>query len=741
MWTYLTIRDGQRNEIITIHDLSSTESKSYTVPNTVLQYLQDHSLKQRLFVLQEDRGVVKDNKGLFVEGDHEFFVNVRIETNNQGASLTSKGEVGIGKQFFLGFMRNVFSGHKDNNSNFFSIMATEDGTVVRVHNDTFDWFSGSENKKTEWTGDMTSGYQCTLNSGQTVTLGYNIASTSLSLGDDFDSPSGTEVTSSKPVVVNSGSWSASPHSGKARDIGFDQIVPAEVIGDKYIFIKGQGIYGSNTAKGESVILIATEDNTVVEYESNGTTVHHTISKKGDYLRLGSEIYEQHGAITTLLPAIYLTSSKPIYAYQTISGAPDKSQTTGMSFIPPLKCSTGWKVTIPSAKELENPNTSTINAMIKGATRSKFVEINGVPLVDADYVSVGTSGWYTFSYEVTTNDNFLVENSNQDPVNVALYIVSGNIGAAGYFSGFGIRPILNPYIKLEGAVEACADNVDLVIQNPHHGWSYTWYQDDNPIVGETASSFTPSSSGLYYVDAAYGCDGETPKIYQSDKVFLSACLGTSSTLSGVEGTTIDFDVVLSESLSSDLSFDLILEPIVGEGAAIEGNDFQFAESLVHLVIPSGSIKKTIQIDLLDDATHEAPESFTVRIANNSLAKLSIASSVISIVDNDPVVLNLSDGSGATEASYCEGNSRELVLNITDGSPSLSLLCFVNSVERSDILFTAPTTENPYYSAVFPEMSAGTYQVQVKGTDAVPTTFESNVIQYHVKGKPRPLRIMF
>ena len=64
--------------------------------------------------------------------------------------------------------------------------------------------------------------------------------------ENLNGVNGTHITSDKPVAVTTGSWlggnpivSGLPSTG--RDIGTDQIVPINVIGNEYVLIKGEGI--------------------------------------------------------------------------------------------------------------------------------------------------------------------------------------------------------------------------------------------------------------------------------------------------------------------------------------------------------------------------------------------------------------------------------------------------------------------------------------------------------------------
>jgi len=69
---------------------------------------------------------------------------------------------------------------------------------------------------------------------------------------------GTLISSSKPIVVNTGSANGSFGTGNARDYGIDQIVDLSKVGKEYIFVKGNG---ENSY--ENVLIVVHEDNTEI----------------------------------------------------------------------------------------------------------------------------------------------------------------------------------------------------------------------------------------------------------------------------------------------------------------------------------------------------------------------------------------------------------------------------------------------------------------------------------------------
>ncbi|QZE15865.1 HYR domain-containing protein [Halosquirtibacter laminarini] len=650
------IRGGDGTVLKTIKGLSSSNSDIYKVPTLIYEFLKKESLSQPLFVKKNDRGKVLQNKGLILEGDHEFFVNLRIVTRAQGASLTSKGMIAAGTHFFAGFMRSVFSPYNNNNSHFISMIALENNTELTISDRDFNWFTRNQNSLDGWTNLGGNKYSRLFNKGETITLGYDASNYrgSYNYGDEFDAPNGTEIESTKPIVVNTGSWASSTYNDTRRDIGFDQIVPSNIVGSEYILVRGQGNVctdkrlnwkdrelGDKTKHGENVMVIATEANTEVKFYNNKGKpfkTHH-FDNKGDACFFDFEIYGRKK--TSLRQSVYFTSTKPVYVYQTMTGSSTAPQTNGMSFIPPLKCTSDYKVTIPLARAAEGEGRNKdqrLNTVIKGSTKSKSLRIRNssseVDPADITYYNIGgVDNWFAFSYNIDKNDDYVIENINMDPINVALYGESGNVGSAGYYSGFGTRPLTVPELAVDGAVESCGTNTRIVVANNQPGWRYRWYKNESVIAGAEDPSYTTTGSGFYAVEAILDCDGKASKTYPSDPIFLSPCLSVEASKSAQEGERLDVHVSLSESIPVDVSYDLELVTTTGEGSAQRTKDFQVIGTLTGLTIPANQTTKTISFDLIDDAMREPDETFAIRVTRCSVAKVNIGTCLVTIKDND------------------------------------------------------------------------------------------------------------
>uniref|UniRef100_UPI0035680548 IgGFc-binding protein n=1 Tax=Labilibaculum sp. TaxID=2060723 RepID=UPI0035680548 len=387
-----------------------------------------------------DLNTVLDTEGLIVSGSKKFFVNVQNVSTAQGDLLTSKGTTGLGTDFYSGHMYSQTGGYDDQNGHFIGVMATENNTNI-----TFS------NPRVIFTGQTSNTFTISLNKGQSVVIGISIVNL-LKQTSNLNDVNGTHITSNKPIAVSSGSMCASGYGNRnpGRDVGFDQLVPTDVVGDEYILIKGEGISGG-AQYNEKALVVATEDNTNIYL--NGSSTAETTLNQGEYYFTD---YTDFGTNKNL----YIRSDKNIFCYQTLSGA-NKKQTAGFCFIPPLKCTADKEVTIAYANKL---STLTVSPILKLVSQEgSTITINGSEVTSFNKSVAGNTYWETYDIPEATLANHLDSNGDYNfeivstgALNAMLAVESNNVGGGGYFSGFGDVPQIeqNPEIESEGL---CGDN--------------------------------------------------------------------------------------------------------------------------------------------------------------------------------------------------------------------------------------------------------------------------------------------
>ena len=339
-------------------------------------------------------GKVDRTEGLILTGDQAFYANVRHQTNLQGLSLSSKGQLALGTEFRSGHLvTNTQEAWRK--SHFISVMASEDNTVVSFQ----DLPEGVE---------FVNGYPdpVTLDKYESFVVGVNIG-VNKSLPNELQ---GSLIVSDKPIAVNTGSWLGGTVNG-GRDIGVDQIIPTNLIGSKYILVKGEAT--SNADLLERPIIVATEDNTAVYLR--GETTPFTTLNAGETAILDGNEYSGD--------ALLIETSKPAYLYQMTSA--NNVTAPGLNLVLPVAENAGnQEILIPSI-DLLGPGKLNIVAR-----NTATVEVNnntitgGVPVEgDADFLVYqieGLSGDVT----VTADESIIVTSTTG----------SGHIGAASYWSG-------------------------------------------------------------------------------------------------------------------------------------------------------------------------------------------------------------------------------------------------------------------------------------------------------------------
>lgn len=397
----VTIKDGS-GAVITTQSISNASSWTYTLGS---------GTATPLLVDEANLNTVQSDEGLIIEGPKPFFVNIRVLAGAQAGSLTSKGvKAALGKDFRAGFLFNN-DGDSYRKSNSIGIIATEDNTTVNI-------------------GDIRTGVilrgttqsSVVLNAGESYVISAFMDEAGST--ENVNGLNGAHITSDKNIAVSTATWLGGnaivggvPDVG--RDIGIDQIVPEESIGKEYVAIKGEGI------DNEKIIVVANEDGTEIAIDGNGNGVGTPVAtiNAGDYYVLDVNAYSANDNL-------FIQTSKEAYVYQSANGGDgatdDNERQVGLNFLPPIGCSGSKEVTLP---EVDFIGTAYINIIANTGTT---ITVNGTTLGAGDAVT-GTSDYVT--YKLTSGYTGDVNIVADDLVRVALVNLSGNIGAAGYFSGF------------------------------------------------------------------------------------------------------------------------------------------------------------------------------------------------------------------------------------------------------------------------------------------------------------------
>ena len=455
-------------------------------------------------VTNANTGVVLTNSGLRIiaPGGQKFYVNYRGRSGAQAGSLTSKGEKAKGLNFRWGGIPN-----RANNSNIttsLGMMATEDGTVVRVFG--FDPACKFRLQGVRGGLPLANLDAITLDKGESFVIEAAPAESTANV----DGWLGTSLTSNKPIVISNGGLNVGIRTGAgSRDVGIDQPVGVAALGREYVFVRGNGING-NSANGrigtEFPIIVATADGT--EVFAGG--VSQGFINNGDYMIIDGSNYTSNSPGASM----YVTTSKDAYAYQCLQGNPGRIQTIGMNFIAPVNC------LLPSLMD----EISDIDKIAGSATNISAITIIASRITDPSNIIVtqtigttstqitlptpifpdGTLDWQTFYIDGLEGE---IDISSTGNIAVGTFMALGNnAGLAGYFSGFDTIPVVEVEITNGGCYPMTS------LQEATGGFdAYQWYQDGVAIPGETnrelllidASTNKDLGLGDFYVEVTKG----------------------------------------------------------------------------------------------------------------------------------------------------------------------------------------------------------------------------------------------
>ena len=508
---------------------------------------------------------VRVDKGYIIQAvESEIYVALRTLGGNglQAGALVSKGGAALGNQFRAG----MYTSYRPSTApltfvSFISVMGTEAGTILTINNinENVDLVDVDEGALGSNAFNQLNDIIVNLNRGDTYTLAVEASSggdvpdlLQYDPGHTYNSDGliGARITSTKPVVVNSGSMTGAFTEGgnSLKDYGFDQLVDQSKVGTKYIFKKGDGVNIT-----ENVLLVATTDNTSITI--NGTPVT-TATRGARYLKsLSISAFEGDGITgnpfltTTTITAgeyfliegdkydgngnMYVETSQPVYAFQGIS--PNGGQQVGLFFAPPLKCSSLGDVNnIPEIEKIgAQVLTGKLNIISRiGAvititddnnTNQPIGALNVATVVGPSAVT-GNVNYVTYTITGLLGNVSVFSN---DELYVNYFNVSGQAASGGFYSGFSSPPEKPTEINDGSVFGYCAPNLSLQAGNMDNFTSFEWMLDPGngytKIVGyDNQLTVSTTIAGNYKIRGYISCPGEPTEFLDSDFVSVVLC---------------------------------------------------------------------------------------------------------------------------------------------------------------------------------------------------------------------------
>lgn len=517
-------------------------SETITVPaNSQVKY--EGPTNQNFIDLIENRPANTTlDKGILITSDQDISVYYDVITNNNNPDkFTLKGDNALGTDFFVpsqdGFDNHHFSTNPARER--IDIVATQDNTQITVipSDDVIGHAKGET-------------ITITLNRGQT----YSIVATQAG-ESHLRHLGGTSISSSAPIAVtiSDDSIERTEKAGHWDLIG-DQLIPTDVIGTEYIAMNTT--FGEGIKSDQKVYILATEDNTFVQV-NNDPNKERTLAR-GELYSISIEGSN----------AAYITSDKPIYAYQ-VTGVPPSgnNQATngtelGSAILPAISCTGSTSVSFTRVLT----DRFWVQLMTKESNIGEFsitgTDNNNNPASDylpqaSDWVKVagsdanGNEPWFTAVVRMSKIDDTLQGIATNTPYTISnsgglfhMSILDENNASMsfGYFSAYSSLRIKGPGIFCESDGE-----ITLSTQEPMN--SYTWYHAIDEFHHEEIASGVQEvqieEPGKYWLTATSTID---PQCELTDTVEIVS-VTPEFTLQGdtllCPGTPIEFEVIAED----------------------------------------------------------------------------------------------------------------------------------------------------------------------------------------------------
>ncbi|WP_281323664.1 gliding motility-associated C-terminal domain-containing protein [Flavobacterium sp. IMCC34518] len=439
------------------------------------------------------------------------------------ASLASYGNEAIGSSFRVGYYRSDFTGlyayaptgfPAATAAPVYSVMAIDNNTVVSINGTVL----------------------VTLNAGQCYL---------------FQTAIGSLISSTKPVVMNSGQWRDTPTG--CGDSVLNEIPPVRVLGTNYLVVRGSGTTrgtSTNLNFPEQTVFIATEDNTRVTVNTVDTA--GTITATNNYLLPTAGSYQSifHGIDGVKYSASIISADKKIIVY---SGTAQSCE-VDMACVAPISPCTG-SYSVETIKFLKYDNTTNLKyfgyVLVNDASAPVFINgVNLETLTSNSRYQIGSSGYYIMRFTNTQlgDPTNLVFTSS---VRMSLSMVQseGGFSMASYLSSYNDNATQQfaPTINGSGCVSALTAEPGLE--------PYQWYLNDVLIPGATNQTYVPTETGSYSVAGTKECGlsvASTPVVINCipiDAVNDGSALNPFATV--ISGTTLATSVKANDFINGVL----------------------------------------------------------------------------------------------------------------------------------------------------------------------------------------------
>ncbi len=430
-----------------------------------------------------------NNKGIQILSDQKITAYYEVANGVNPDKFTLKGPNALGREFYVpsqNLYRNKPLNPKATEK--VDIVATEDKTTVIII-PTADIVGHKANVP----------FTIILNKGQTFCLeNRNDTNRKSSLA-------GTYLSSDKYIAVtisDDSVWEEynlyGNHAGPYDLIG-DQLIPTSLIGTEYIGINTS----TDTRTINKVFVLATQDNTFITVNNDATLVKGPY-KKGEQIDL--DITDN---------AIYISSNRPVVAYQLASFWNTSGNEIGSAVLPSVNCTGSQTVSFVRSftkkfyaqlmtqgksirsfvfKDQAGNTLTNLSGVIFDQNGNSYSDLNSIPWTKVKGTDGGSSDdtWYTavVSLSITTSVPYTIAN-NDGLFHMSILDENQGSTSYGYFSSYG-------ELRIEGPTQECQGSV-VVLSTSEPMKSYNWFSEHTGnVVQSTDAQYAITQSGKYWV---------------------------------------------------------------------------------------------------------------------------------------------------------------------------------------------------------------------------------------------------
>ena len=470
----VTITKSDNTPIVVLNNITVNNPVSYRFDGDafgVLRNTVNTTYTDRGIIINATEPVLVNLRNIATDAT-QLWLQLGTSTIKGNASLVSFGKEGLGVEFRLGYYRTSVAGLFDG-APVYSVMATENNTVVNL--------------------PTAPALSVTLQKGESRL---------------FKAPIGSLLTADKPVVMNTGSWGDQPQvcGGNGEDGTVDQIAPVNVLGTKYLVVRGRGASATTSQQNlfygpEQTTFVTTQDQTTFSIQHFNAAGALISSTPTTVLNAAGSVYTfYHGDGQNQYSSSLVVADKPIIVY---SGTAVGCETDISTVLPIGGCAGFTNVQTKKFINYTNQGldyfgftiieSPTANVMLNGVNIMTFAGVTRTTLTNSGFDMIRFT-----RTQINDPENIILSSSM--PLTTSIVQQQDNISSmSAFFSAFGAAA-LAPVIAQTN--EDCT--ITLEAQQDPDITDYEWFRNGISIGITQNHQQVVTESGDYAVNVKKGC---------------------------------------------------------------------------------------------------------------------------------------------------------------------------------------------------------------------------------------------